>query len=228
MKPTLEARGLHKISEDLTFILSRFREVLQALGQSEVANSMPWAEGASGPPPSSSKAEQQIQALGIGFQLMNLVEENAAVQFRRQLEKHLGPASIRGSWAETLEQARNQGIKEAQLAEMLSEISVRPVLTAHPTEAKRVTILELHRELYLLLAKLENQVWAPSERKQLIAEARVLLLESSLPVTSMVSVPLSVKMLENRLENCRAEVSSAFLRAAPLVVSLKPKPAASR
>lgn len=175
MKPTLEARGLHKISEDLTFILSRFREVLQALGQSEVANSMPWAEGASGPPPSSSKAEQQIQALGIGFQLMNLVEENAAVQFRRQLEKHLGPASIRGSWAETLEQARNQGIKEAQLAEMLSEISVRPVLTAHPTEAKRVTILELHRELYLLLAKLENQVWSPSERKQLIAEARVLL-----------------------------------------------------
>ncbi|MCB0592713.1 MAG: phosphoenolpyruvate carboxylase [Phaeodactylibacter sp.] len=175
MKPSLESQGLSKISEDLNFILSRFREVLQALGQPEVADKLPWPQGLSGPSTPTPKAESQIQALGISFQLMNLVEENAAVQFRRQLETHRGPASIRGSWAETLQQARSQGIEEAELANLLSEISVQPVLTAHPTEAKRVTILELHRELYLLLAKLENQVWAPSERKQLIAEARVLL-----------------------------------------------------
>ncbi|MCB9293909.1 MAG: phosphoenolpyruvate carboxylase [Lewinellaceae bacterium] len=177
MKPTLEARGLNKIAEDLDFILSRFREVLQALGQGGVADSLPWAESAAEPSASSPspEAELQIQALGICFQLMNLVEENAAVQFRRQLETHLGPASVRGSWAETLQQAREQGIPEAELAALLTEISVRPVLTAHPTEAKRVTILELHRELYLLLAKLENQVWAPSERRQLVAGIRVLL-----------------------------------------------------
>lgn len=175
MKPTLEAQGLSKISEDLNFILSRFREVLQALGQPEVAGSLPWPQALSGPSMPAPKAEPLIQALGICFQLMNLVEENAAVQFRRQLESHRGPASVRGSWAETLQQARRQGIEEAELANLLSELSVQPVLTAHPTEAKRVTILELHRELYLLLAKLENQVWAPSERKQLIAEAKVLL-----------------------------------------------------
>ncbi|MBK8802829.1 MAG: phosphoenolpyruvate carboxylase [Fibrobacteres bacterium] len=43
----------------------------------------------------------------------------------------------------------------------MAEISVEPVLTAHPTEAKRATVLEQHRELYLLLVKLENRMWTP-------------------------------------------------------------------
>ncbi len=38
------------------------------------------------------------------------------------------------------------------------------MLTAHPTEAKRLTVLDIHRELYLLLVKKENPTWSPSER----------------------------------------------------------------
>ncbi|TVR47951.1 MAG: phosphoenolpyruvate carboxylase, partial [Planctomycetota bacterium] len=36
--------------------------------------------------------------------------------------------------------------------------------TAHPTEAKRATVLEQHRELYLLLVSRENQMWTPAEQ----------------------------------------------------------------
>jgi len=38
----------------------------------------------------------------------------------------------------------------------ISETQVIPVLTAHPTEAKRITVIEIHRELYLLLVQKEN------------------------------------------------------------------------
>src|SRR5690606_11319141 len=49
--------------------------------------------------------------------------------------------------------------------EIIKNISLTPVLTAHPTEAKRVSILELHREIYLNLIKLENTAFSSSERK---------------------------------------------------------------
>ncbi len=53
---------------------------------------------------------------------------------------------------------------------------VIPVLTAHPTEAKRVTVIELHRELYLLLVKKENTSLSKLEQNE-IKEKIIQLLE---------------------------------------------------
>lgn len=50
---------------------------------------------------------------------------------------------------------------------MLSRITVEPVLTAHPTEAKRATVLEQHRELYLLRVKRENQMFTRIEQQDI-------------------------------------------------------------
>ena len=54
-----------------------------------------------------------------------------------------------------------------ELAEILRAVRVEPVLTAHPTEAKRRTVLEHHRELYRLVVELENTMWTRSERENL-------------------------------------------------------------
>ncbi len=165
MKATIETQGLEKIKVDFQWIMSRFRQVLQNLGESNVANSL-LAER----PHVLSKLEiieeedKFMQALSISFQLLNLVEENAAVQFRRKLEDELGLAAVRGSWAETLTGLKEMGMSPEVIASMLSELNIMPVLTAHPTEAKRVTTLELHREFYLLLVKVENKMWSKTER----------------------------------------------------------------
>ena len=45
---------------------------------------------------------------------------------------------------------------------------MRPVITAHPTEAKRVTVLEKHRRIYRRLVDLESPRWTPRERQALI------------------------------------------------------------
>lgn len=104
------------------------------------------------------------------------MEENAATQFRRKTEILLGLASTRGSWAETISQWKALGISDETIAETLQKIKVVPVLTAHPTEAKRLTVLDIHRELYLLLVKKENPNWSAAEQARLKAEIISLML----------------------------------------------------
>jgi phosphoenolpyruvate carboxylase len=119
--------------------------------------------------------EKIAQAIGICFELLNSVEENAATQFRRKTETQLGLESIRGSWGETLNLWKSKGIKEQEIIALLPKINVMPVLTAHPSEAKRLTVLDIHRELYILLVKNENPLWSISERAVIKQEIKSLL-----------------------------------------------------
>ena len=164
----LDYRSDQKIDDDLQFIMTCFQEVLASLGEQRLADRLPWIHAQESDLGLTPEEEGKfIQALSISFQLLNMVEENAAVQYKRQLENQQGLASIRGSWGETMAQWKQQGYTEEQIAEVLPRLRIQPVLTAHPTEAKRVTVLELHRELYLLLVKRENQVWSETEREQI-------------------------------------------------------------
>lgn len=174
MKEILEKRGLEKIREDLQWVMQCFWEVLAELGEESLSRVLPWINENPEIPKDVSE-EKAIQALSISFQLLNMVEENAAAQFRRKLETEVGPDKIRGSWAETLQAWKDVGIKEEEAVRSLQRMRVQPTLTAHPTEAKRVTVLGLHRELYLLLVKRENQVWSRSERRGIRTETKALL-----------------------------------------------------
>lgn len=100
--------------------------------------------------------DKVIQSLSIYFQLMTLVEENAATHYRRKMENQESISSIRGSWAEVFKNWKDQELQEDEMLLAISEAHVMPVLTAHPTEAKRVSVIEIHRELYLLLVQREN------------------------------------------------------------------------
>lgn len=110
--------------------------------------------------------DKAIQSLSIYFQLMTLVEENAATHYRRKMENQQSIASIRGSWAEVFEIWSNQSLPEDDMLRAISQVSVTPVLTAHPTEAKRVTVIEIHRELYLLLVQRENASLSKLEQNE--------------------------------------------------------------
>lgn len=176
MKQQLEQDGLNKIRTDLHWIMECFRDVLTDLDETQLAQALPWINEQNPDIPADSPAEDKlIQALSISFQLLNMVEENAAAQFRRKLETQGGTKAIRGSWGETLHQWQEAGLSEEQMAALLPQLHVQPVLTAHPTEAKRVTVLSLHRELYLLLVKRENTVWSTNEKKELREQVKALL-----------------------------------------------------
>jgi len=177
---TRQTKGdeLQKTREDLHALVSNFKEVLCDRNEKAVATTLSLLEDSITEHKhieSDIPDEKLIQALSILFQVMNLVEENSGVQSRRKLENLLGPSAVRGSWGETFEHWISKGITEDQIAGLLPTIRIMPVLTAHPTEAKRISILELHRELYLLLVKKENKVWTYMENQVIDDNMKVLL-----------------------------------------------------
>lgn len=113
-----------------------------------------------------------LEAWGIWFQLLNIAEENTAMRRRRAAEKARGLARVPGSFAQVLGQARKLGVAPESLQTLLDNLAVAPTLTAHPTEAKRVTVLQIHRRIYLLLHQLESTRWTQRERDELEAQLR--------------------------------------------------------
>ncbi len=113
-----------------------------------------------------------IQAQGMWFQLLSIAEQNAAMRQRRQSEVERGHDRLRGTFAEVVGSAAELGIPVEELRGVVSSLRVRPVITAHPTEAKRVTVLEKHRRIYRRLVDLEAPRWTPRERANLIAQLR--------------------------------------------------------
>lgn len=156
----------HKVDQDIQFLIQCFREVLEENGESALANALPWQEtGTSTLETSALDAIKLTQAYSIAFQLLNIVEENAVVQYRRHLEKQDAVDRFSGLWGQNLQALQQAGLSDEQVAAELARLHVEPVLTAHPTEAKRYTVLEQHRNLYLLMVQLENQMWTPHEQR---------------------------------------------------------------
>ena len=151
------------------FLLDCFIEVLSELGEDKLVALIKNQKQQS---LDKVLTEKETQVLSILFQLINMVEENASIQKRRQIESKGNLASIKGLWLETLNQLKDSGLYSEQIASQLGTIRIEPVLTAHPTESKRITVLEHHRKIYLLLVKLENSVWTPSEVADLKNEVK--------------------------------------------------------
>jgi phosphoenolpyruvate carboxylase len=109
-----------------------------------------------------------LQVQGIWFQLLSIAEQNAAMRRRRQIEAERGYELLRGTFARVFSDAAAAKVPAAEIRTLLEQLRVRPVITAHPTEAKRVTVLEKHRRIYRRLVDLESPRWTPRERQGLI------------------------------------------------------------
>jgi phosphoenolpyruvate carboxylase len=164
-----------KVEGDLAFLMTAFRELLCELGEEELAGALPWrrlgegslgAEAAAGPWPDAI-GERLTQAYSIALQLLTQAEENAVAQHRRVLEGEHRLAEEGGSWEQNFERLKALGLDDTAIAAVLPEIRVEPVFTAHPTEAKRASVLAHHRNLYRLLVERENQMWTPAEQESI-------------------------------------------------------------
>ena len=113
-----------------------------------------------------------LQAWGIWFQLLNVAEENTAMRRRRLLEKNNGLEKVPGTFANVFSQAKEAGASADDIQHLLNSAKIRPTITAHPTEAKRVTVLEIHRRIYVLLYRLEGTRWTPREKQKFIDALR--------------------------------------------------------
>src|SRR2546425_6202130 len=91
---------------------------------------------------------------------------------RRRSEVDRGYDQLRGTFAQVVTAAAGAGVAANEMRAVVATLRVRPVITAHPTEAKRVTVLEKHRRIYRRLVDLEAPRWTPRERSALVENLR--------------------------------------------------------
>jgi phosphoenolpyruvate carboxylase len=156
------ATGFRQIDDKLTFLIRCLQDVLTEMGHPELAACLPWSQDEASTH-NDGYPERAGQAFAVAFQLLNMVEENASTNVRRTRETEKGITAEHGMWGQSLESLK-QDFSPEQIASVMKRVRVEPVLTAHPTEAKRLAILEAHRELYRLIARLDNPLQTPSER----------------------------------------------------------------
>jgi phosphoenolpyruvate carboxylase len=109
-----------------------------------------------------------LQAQGILFQLVSIAEQAYAMRRRRRIEREKGHDKLLGTFDYVLSSAANMGVTSSDVHAQLQTLRIRPVITAHPTEAKRVSILEKYRKIYLLMRELESTRWTDREREALV------------------------------------------------------------
>ena len=110
-----------------------------------------------------------IRAFSVYFDLINLAEQQARVRVLRQRTLERASRPISESPEAALLRLRERGITAGQVAEHLEEALVRPVFTAHPSEARRRTILEKLMAIAHELDRLEYVKLLPREHEQAVA-----------------------------------------------------------
>ena len=152
-------------------VIALLREQLCAVINTRRPDILPYFNGAvSVPDADPDVLLNLLEAWGIWFQLLNIAEENTGMRRRRHMEKVAGLDRVPGTFAHVFAEARSAGIGAEQIQSLISRAQIRPTITAHPTEAKRVTVLEIHRRIYILLYRLEAERWTPREREKFIDE----------------------------------------------------------
>ncbi len=99
------------------------------------------------------------------FDLVNLAEEEHRVQLLRQREDELFPEPTRESIGEAISILKERGVTREQMSALLDGLSIELVLTAHPTEARRRTVLSKTERISLLLGLLNQNSISLRERE---------------------------------------------------------------
>jgi phosphoenolpyruvate carboxylase len=95
-----------------------------------------------------------VRAFSYFSHLANLAEDQQQVRAQRQLRRDglAAPGSVAHTWAQLAE----RGIGPARVRDLLAHACVMPVLTAHPTEVQRKSILDTERAIATLLDARES------------------------------------------------------------------------
>src|SRR5580693_8487874 len=109
------------------------------------------------------RAELVARAFTVYFHLTNLAEELQRVRALR--ERDTGQAPVRESLAASVaEFRREQG--PGQLGDLLARLRVHPVLTAHPTEARRRAVATALRRISDLVTTLDDDRRGAAEQAE--------------------------------------------------------------
>jgi phosphoenolpyruvate carboxylase len=111
--------------------------------------------------------KQVIRAFSMYFHLINIAEQNHRIRRRRQY--HLDDDNIfqPNSIESAVLSLRDNNISEEMIHDVLENMSLELVITAHPTEATKRSILEIQQRIAEILKNLDHPLLTPRERRKL-------------------------------------------------------------
>jgi len=107
------------------------------------------------------------RAFSTFFRLANLAEEKERVRVLRRRERAADRDPLGGSVAAAVASLAAAGDDTAAITDRLDGLRISPVLTAHPTEARRRTVLLSLRRIYDLLDELDDMRLTPGRDAEL-------------------------------------------------------------
>ena len=158
------------------------------------------------------EAEALAGAFSLYFQLVNLAEERDAVrQIKRGQVSPDDPPE--GSPEEAVDWLVERGWTQERIRELVGRLEITPVLTAHPTEARRRTMLTALRRCYRLLEQLDDPRIGPADDAEIRRRLReeISLLWRSSPVRKLAPEPM------DEVRTALAFFDETIFRAVPRV-----------
>ena len=162
----------------------------------------------------TEQANQVVRAFSYFAHLANIAEDRD--QIRRMREQaiaraHTGGAPAEGSLEGALENLLAQGVDASRLARCFASAAVSPVLTAHPTEVQRKSVLDGQWKIAGLLAARDQVRRTPEEIEEQEEALRRAVL--TLWQTRMLR-PTKLSVMDE-VNNALAFYDTTFLRALP-------------
>ncbi|MCB0035573.1 MAG: phosphoenolpyruvate carboxylase, partial [Anaerolineales bacterium] len=111
------------------------------------------------------EAEAVARAFTLYFQLVNLAEDLNRIRVLRERTRAAYPTPLRESIADAVGSLWRAGVDAEDMKQILEGLHIEPVFTAHPTEAKRRTILSKLNRIVDDLRQLEYNLLPHEERK---------------------------------------------------------------
>lgn len=99
--------------------------------------------------------------------LANIAEQHHRTRRRRDHLRQPDAPPQRGSFEDALDRLEAAGVPQADVEQALAELHIELVLTAHPTEITRRTVLAKQQRIAALLGELDRTDMTPDERSGL-------------------------------------------------------------
>lgn len=172
---------------------------------------------------SADETVSVIRAFTYFSHLANLAEDRH--QIRRRAEIDRAGESVEGSLQTALARLKKAGIAPAAVVESLAHSYLSPVLTAHPTEVQRKSILDAERGIAQLITVRDDI----RQRQQLFAGQKdaltpIELAENEQQIRTLVTQLWQTRLLRfskltvaDEIENALSYYEATFLREIPRV-----------
>ena len=117
-------------------------------------------------------ARELVRAFSAYFQLVNVAEKVHRIRRRREYFQQDGDRPQPGGVEDALSELKAAGLSLEQVLALLAQLSIEPVLLAHPMESPRRTTLRRQQRMAGLLLERSNATLAPYERRTLLERIR--------------------------------------------------------